>query len=70
VLSCSTFSPTGSPTVAKGRVDTGEHPVHHRPGNQVTIGNVRLARDRQLVPVIGGPHSREPNRFAPAAERH
>ena len=31
------------------RRDAGEHPVHHRPRQRVTIGEVLIGRDRQLA---------------------
>jgi hypothetical protein len=48
----------------------GEHPVHHRPCQRVTIGEVLVALHRQLVLVVRGTHPRTADLHAPAAERH
>ena len=53
-LDASTSPPTGSPTSReRARRDAGEHPVHHRPGERVTVGEVPVRLDRQLVLVVG-----------------
>ena len=52
------------------RRHAGEHPVHHRPRQRVTIGEVLIRLDGQLVLVVDGAHPRPAHADAPAAERH
>src|SRR5450755_54046 len=55
--------------VLAGR-DAGEHPVHHRPRERVTISEVLVALDGQFVLVVSRADPRTVNRNAPTAERH
>jgi len=50
--------------------DAGEHPIHHRPRQRVTIGEVLIGLDRQLALVISRADPRTVDRHAPATERH
>lgn len=52
------------------RGDAGEHSIHHRPGERITVGEVLIRRERQLVLVVGSAHPRPADSHAPAAERH
>jgi hypothetical protein len=58
-----------SPREPPGR-DAGEHPVHHRARQRVTVGKVLVALHRQLVLVVGRAHPRPAHRHAAAAKRH
>ncbi len=51
------------------RRDAGEHPVHHRPRERVTIGEVLVRLDRQLALVIGRTHPRPTHAHAAASQR-
>jgi hypothetical protein len=55
--------------VLAGR-DAGEHPVHHRPGQRITISEVLVALPRQPMLVIDRAHPRPAHPHASAAERH
>ena len=35
------------------RRHAGEHPVHHRPGQRIAVGEVLIGLDRQLALIIG-----------------
>ena len=50
--------------------DAGEHPVHHRPRQRVTVGEILVAVHRQLVLVVGRAHPGPAHRHAAAAKRH
>ncbi len=52
------------------RRDTGEHPLEHDLAERVTVGEVPVARKRQLVLVVCGPDAWTADRHAPATERH
>ena len=41
----------GDPGELPGR-HAGEHPVHHRPLQRVTVGEVLVGRDRQLALIV------------------
>jgi hypothetical protein len=55
---------------ALARRDAGEHPVHHRPGERVAVGEVLVGLNRQLVLAVGGPDPRSTDLHAPPAKRH
>jgi hypothetical protein len=52
------------------RRHTGEHPLHHRAGQRVAVGEVLVGLDLKLVLVVGRAHPRTADRNAPATERH
>ena len=67
---CSTSLPTRLADLrVLARRDAGEHPVHHRPRERVTIGEVLVRLHRQLALVIGRAHPRPAHRDAAAAQR-
>ena len=48
----------------------GENPVHHRPRQRVTVGEVLIALHRQLVLIISRAHPWPADLHTPATERH
>ena len=57
------------PHVAAGR-DAGEHPLEHQPSQRVTVGEVRVRLQRELLRPVGAPHPRPLDTDAAAAEGH
>jgi hypothetical protein len=49
--------------------DTGEHPVHHRPGERIAVGEVLVALNGQLA-LVGRAHPRATDLHATATQRH
>ena len=52
------------------RRDAGEHPIHHHPGERITIGEVPIRLDRQLVLIIGRADPGAAYRYLPPTQGH
>jgi hypothetical protein len=52
------------------RRHTGEHPLQHRLGQRIAVGEVRVGLQRQLDATVGAPDARPLDRNPTAAERH